>query len=703
MTFKHKLSKRLALSRVAVVIAMAACTGTDLGSPVIAERDAVALKIHPQQVSILPGQSVTFTPYAFVVSGDSIPIPVDWDATGGSVTPEGLFQSDSSPGTHVVTATPRARPDLAASALIQVGAAGDAVLRIHPRDVVVWAGDSIEFSAYAVSGDDSSLTTVEWSATQGLMVDQGEGRGKLKVTGSGAVRVNARGGGKRDSTTVTVQPRPVAAVLVTPEAASVVVGQAIQLEAVPVDSLGGSVTGRTITWESQAAGIATVDDAGRVVGVAQGTAVVTATVDGHIGAATITVSQVPVASVGVRPSTLSLTAGQTAQLTTTVLDFAGNVLNGRTVTWATSAAAVATVATSGLVTAVGAGVATITATSEGKSAAAVVTVTTVTGCSTSLGNVSLPLCDGTYSQSISPSTFPAHSVIQAQNPGKVRFTGSFSAGNDLTFRGVVIVNASQKSLGSRTVYEDMSFVGGPACGNTVNSLSGSNTTIRRSAFYGRGGRYLFLPWRVSGVVLEDVMFRTDGGWGEGGSGCNGYEPNAALNVYDSPSFTCINCILFDGIVTASGESETLGGLGVNCHESASDAVFRDNVIVNSRGGFWADGMGTCDGVVIQNSAAFRSGDWGLKRHVDGTTTAINLSTDTNCGGWKGTTALTDSRIGGVNDGCVGGTAGAGATIQLNTTFLDNPRWRQEMCTDAGVARGWCGTSQNLSTYLRSYF
>ncbi|MCP4449584.1 MAG: hypothetical protein GY811_30265 [Myxococcales bacterium] len=41
------------------------------------------------------------------------------------------------------------------------------------------------------------------------------------------------------------------------------------------------------------------------------------------------------------------------------------------------------------------------------------------------------------------------------------------------------------------VFERMSFVGGPACGNAVNTSASSNTVIRDSAFYGAGGRYLF--------------------------------------------------------------------------------------------------------------------------------------------------------------------------------------------------------------------
>lgn len=82
----------------------------------------------------------------------------------------------------------------------------------------------------------------------------------------------------------------------------------------------------------------------------------------------------PVATVNVTPGTASLVPPQTQALAVAPLDAAGNALTGRTVTWSTSAQTVATVSTAGLVTAVGPGTATITATSEGKTGSATITV-----------------------------------------------------------------------------------------------------------------------------------------------------------------------------------------------------------------------------------------------------------------------------------------------------------------------------------------
>ncbi|MEZ4273055.1 MAG: hypothetical protein R3C68_16970 [Myxococcota bacterium] len=77
----------------------------------------------------------------------------------------------------------------------------------------------------------------------------------------------------------------------------------------------------------------------------------------------------------------------------------------------------------------------------------------------SFANVNLPLCDGTYSQADSSRTFASQTVIQAQHFGKVRFTGEFSPGSNLTFKGIVVIGTGEKFLGSNNIYENMRIQG----------------------------------------------------------------------------------------------------------------------------------------------------------------------------------------------------------------------------------------------------
>ena len=81
------------------------------------------------------------------------------------------------------------------------------------------------------------------------------------------------------------------------------------------------------------------------------------------------------ATVAVAPATVRLTAlGATEELTAEVRDQNGTAMAGAAVSWASSAASVATVSATGLVTAAGNGTATITATAGSVSGTATVTV-----------------------------------------------------------------------------------------------------------------------------------------------------------------------------------------------------------------------------------------------------------------------------------------------------------------------------------------
>jgi uncharacterized protein YjdB len=174
----------------------------------------------------------------------------------------------------------------------------------------------------------------------------------------------------------TVEPETVASVQVTAPTSSVATGGTVQLSATPRTASGAAVSGKTISWSSSANQFATVSNSGLVTGIAAGSATITASVDGKAGTTTITVLPVPVATVTLSPPTANVLVGATTTLQAVAKDAAQNTLTGRTATWSTDNAAVATVA-NGVVTGVSAGQATITATIEGKTGTAVVTVALV--------------------------------------------------------------------------------------------------------------------------------------------------------------------------------------------------------------------------------------------------------------------------------------------------------------------------------------
>ena len=196
------------------------------------------------------------------------------------------------------------------------------------------------------------------------------------VTGRyiGWVPIAANVEGKAGIAQIQVVPVPVVAVRVSPASRDLTVGQTAQLTAEPLDAQGAVLSNRSVTWSSNRPNVASVNANGVVAAVSVGSAAITATIEGKSGVAAISVAPAPVASVSVSPSSATLIVGQTAELEAQPRDASGQPLSGRSVTWSSNHSEVATVTSSGIVAAVSAGSATITASSEGRSGNATIVV-----------------------------------------------------------------------------------------------------------------------------------------------------------------------------------------------------------------------------------------------------------------------------------------------------------------------------------------
>jgi uncharacterized protein YjdB len=172
---------------------------------------------------------------------------------------------------------------------------------------------------------------------------------------------------------VTVTERQVKTVVITPRTGFLRLGVPRQLSAQLLDSLNQTVTGRVVTWTPLNPTVATVSANGSVTGISLGTVRITAQVDAAIDTVQFTVTRIPVGSVELAPTQASVIQGKTTTLLVTVEDSIGTEVTDRAVTWLTSNPSVATVA-NGVVTAVSPGTVTITASSEGRSGTASVTV-----------------------------------------------------------------------------------------------------------------------------------------------------------------------------------------------------------------------------------------------------------------------------------------------------------------------------------------
>ena len=196
------------------------------------------------------------------------------------------------------------------------------------------------------------------------------------LAGCSTERATSSGGGG-----TLGNPSAVASVTITPKNVALAPNATQAFQAVALTG-GGDTAQNTLTW--QLVGTGTLVDTSTTGGTHvshfqaasdSGQALLIATVSTLADTAFINVTSQPVASIVVAPADASIAAGATVQLQATVTDASGATLTGRKITWSTSAGAIATVNGSGLVTGVASGGATVTATCEGKTASATITVT----------------------------------------------------------------------------------------------------------------------------------------------------------------------------------------------------------------------------------------------------------------------------------------------------------------------------------------
>jgi hypothetical protein len=181
--------------------------------------------------------------------------------------------------------------------------------------------------------------------------------------------------GSKPGSTAPPPPPPgptLSQVILSPDTAIVTAGTTRQFSASGRMS-DGSTTAVSATFSATGG---TISSSGLyTAGPTAGTYRVIATANGLADTSTVTVQQAPVATVTITPSSASLAIGSSVQLQVTLRDAAGQVLSGRPVSWSTSNALVAAINGTGNVTGLVLGTATITATSEGKSGTASITVT----------------------------------------------------------------------------------------------------------------------------------------------------------------------------------------------------------------------------------------------------------------------------------------------------------------------------------------
>lgn len=289
-------------------------------------------------------------------------------------------------------------------------------LRLSPRGQSMEVGDSLRLTAAALDRSGTILISsraITWSVeTPGIVRVDSTGWVHGRLPGTALLRATVDG--FSDTVSVTILPPSVQAVRFAPDTATIILGTSRQLVANAYGKRDTLLAGRPMEWSTNAPGVATVSPAGVVTATGLGSALITATAEGHADTAEVTIIPVPVKRLVVTPNPASVQLGSSLQLAADPQDSTGASLSGRAVSWSSNATAIATVSATGLVTAVANGNTSIVATSEG--------IVTTVPLTVAAPSIALSATTVAFTDRATGSN-PAAQVVNVTNGGSFTLSG----------------------------------------------------------------------------------------------------------------------------------------------------------------------------------------------------------------------------------------------------------------------------------------
>lgn len=341
----------------------------------VTARPVASVVVTPATVSMRVGvsaplQALTLDVEGVTLTGRAI-VWASSNTTVATVNAQGAV-TGVTPGAATVTATSEGRTGQAA---VTVTVPPVQTVTVTPALDTLGIGTERAYVAVLRDAANAILTgrALVWSSGN-VAVASVSSIGVVTALSPGTSTISASSEGRVGTATIVVLARLASAVILTPSSTTLIVGATQLLATQITDAQGNLLSGRPVSYASDAPAVASVSAGGLVTALAPGTARITATSEGKSGTATILVIPIPVASVQVTPTTATLLIGESRPLTVVARSASGAVLTGRVVTWTSGAPSVASVSTSGVVTGLSPGVAIVLASIDGVTATSTVTV-----------------------------------------------------------------------------------------------------------------------------------------------------------------------------------------------------------------------------------------------------------------------------------------------------------------------------------------
>ena len=322
-------------------------------------------------LTMTEGDTQTLT--ATVTPSNATDKSVTWSSNNTSVatvSSSGVVTAKSAGSATITVKTTDGNKTATCSVTVKAKVISVTGVSLDKTSLTLTEGDTQTLTA-TVSPSNATDKSVTWSSNNtSVATVSSSGVVTAKSAGSATITVKTTDGSKTATCAVTVKAKviPVTGISLNTSSMTMKVGETKALSATVTPS---NATDKTVTWISSNTSVATVDSNGKVTAKSAGSATISATAGSFTANCSVTVV-VPVVSVSLNKTELTLEKGKNATLTATI-----NPSNAtdKTVTWKSSNTAIATVDQNGKVTAVEVGSAVITVTTNDGSKTATCSVT----------------------------------------------------------------------------------------------------------------------------------------------------------------------------------------------------------------------------------------------------------------------------------------------------------------------------------------
>ena len=388
--------KVTAISAGSVIIKASTTDGTNINAScnvTVRKRLVTSISLNKSSTTIYVGDTEQLT--ATLFPSDASDTTITWTSSNtniATVNKDGVITAKSA-GSAIITAKTNDGSNLSAACTVTVKNVLATSISLSNTSLTLDIDETAQLVA-TIYPNNATIKTVSWKSANTTIATVNN-YGVVTAVAAGTVNIIATtvdGSNLSAVCKVTVNPRQASAIVLNETNLSLFVNQTAQLSATVYPS---DAANKTATWKSSNTAVATVNSNGLVTAKTAGTATITATTtDGSNLSAScnVTVNIIPVTSISLSKSNLTLDESEYYQLYATIMP---NDATYKSVTWESSNSSVAIVSNNGLVTPISPGNATIKATTtDGTNLSATCQITVVkrvTGIILSENNLVLAL------------------------------------------------------------------------------------------------------------------------------------------------------------------------------------------------------------------------------------------------------------------------------------------------------------------------